>query len=73
MHGLCHVRHLRTLRPGQISNRAGDLQGAVGGAARPAQAGGGQVQKLGGCRIELHVFVDLFALQRMIGLALARE
>ena len=70
LHGLCHVGDLRELRAGQVGNCPGHFQSTVCRPSRPAKAGGGDVEELGGAVVQQHMGVDFYALQGVVGLFL---
>ena len=73
MHGFGHMQGFDGVAAGQIGNRAGDFEAAVGAASAPAEFGGGFLQQ-GRCRIaQPGLRIDGLALQCSIGAALTRQ
>jgi hypothetical protein len=70
LHRLSHMGNLGAFRASQVGNRTRYLQSAMCGAGGPAQAGGGDVEKLGRRVVQQHMGVDVYALQSMVGLFL---
>jgi hypothetical protein len=73
LHRLGHMRHLGAVGAGQVGDGAGNFQGTVRAAGRPAEPGGGHIEELGGGIVQPQVLVDLLALQALVGFALARN